>query len=157
MAFFTIFFNLSQEAILSASRIWLAKWTSSSNVTLSERNRYLGVYGGFGLAQFIAVLIAAFLLTFGCLKASRNLHQNLLRNIMHCPMSFFETTPTGRLMNRFSKEVNTVDEKIPNTMRDFFETFVGVLGVFFIISYTTPVFLGVLVVLIIFYGMVQVS
>lgn len=39
----------------------------------------------------------------GAMRASRVMHQQLLSNILHVPMSFFDTTPTGRIVNRFAK------------------------------------------------------
>ena len=49
---------------------------------------------------------------YGAIKASKILHEALLDNIMRCPMSFFDTTPLGRLINRFSKDVDTMDAEL---------------------------------------------
>ena len=42
-------------------------------------------------------------LAIGCLEAARKMHQTLLHNILRAPASFFDTTPLGRIVNRFSK------------------------------------------------------
>ena len=42
-------------------------------------------------------------LAVGCLEAARKMHQVLLHNILRAPTSFFDTTPLGRIVNRFSK------------------------------------------------------
>lgn len=46
---------------------------------------------------------------YGAIAASKKLHCELLQNMMRCPMSFFDTTPLGRIINRFSKDVDTMD------------------------------------------------
>jgi ABC-type multidrug transport system fused ATPase/permease subunit len=39
-------------------------------------------------------------------RASRLLHDGMLACVLHSPMSFFDTTPLGRIVNRFSKGVS---------------------------------------------------
>ena len=51
-------------------------------------------------------------MSLGCLKASRSLHYNLLTTVLRLPMSFFDSQPTGRLMNRFTKDTQAVDLKL---------------------------------------------
>ena len=43
------------------------------------------------------------------MRASRKLHRNLLRGLLRLPMSFFDSQPSGRLMNRFTKDTQAVD------------------------------------------------
>ena len=63
----------------------------------------LGVYSIFGVTQVIFILVATFLIVTGVMKGSRTLHDNMLSTILRSPMSFFDTTPLGRILNRFSK------------------------------------------------------
>ena len=53
----------------------------------------------------------------GSVNASKRLHKSLLERLMHFPMSFFDVTPIGRIVNRFSKDIDTVDSAIPQTIR----------------------------------------
>ena len=118
---------------------------------------YLGVYGGLGLVQAICVLISALCLALGSKIASRFLHQSILVNVMHSPMSFFETTPLGRIVNRFSKDISTIDDKVPMSLSSFLRTFCAVLGTIVAISFATPIFLAVIVPLGIVYVFIQVT
>ena len=49
-------------------------------------------------------------MAFGSVKASKTLHDSLVHRIMKAPMSFFDTTPLGRIVNRLSKDIYTIDE-----------------------------------------------
>ena len=121
------------------------------------RGEYLGIYTAFGVGQAILTLFASFSLAMGGIFASRLIHNRLLVNILRLPMSFFDTTPSGRILNRFSKDIYTIDEIIPRSVRSFIFTFFSVFSTLFVISFATPFFMVVIVPLAIFYLLVQVS
>ena len=70
---------------------------------MARRNFYLTLYGVFGGLQSLFTFSAIIVMTFGTVKASISLHDTLMKNILRAPMSFFDTTPTGRIVNRFSR------------------------------------------------------
>lgn len=70
-------------------------------------------------------------------------------------MSFFDTTPLGRVMNRFSKDVDVVDNVLPMTMRMWILMFFNVVAVVFVISLSTPIFLSVVIPIGIIYYFIQ--
>ncbi|CAG2121801.1 unnamed protein product, partial [Medioppia subpectinata] len=72
-----------------------------------------------------------------------NLHERLLRATLHAPMSFFDTTPLGRVLNRFSKDIDIMDSSMQMTMRVLVNTSFQVLSTIVIISIQTPIFLAV--------------
>ncbi|XP_056384893.1 ATP-binding cassette sub-family C member 2-like [Hyla sarda] len=150
-----------QNVALVGRNIWLSEWTSDSvtyfNQTYptSQRDLRVGVFGALGVAQAIFVFLSAFLIAAGTVRASRLLHSQLLRNILHVPMQFFDTTPSGRIVNRFAKDIFTVDETIPLSFRYWIECFLEVISTLFIICFATPIFAAVIVPLAIFYYFVQ--
>ena len=73
----------------------------------------LGV--GQALASFINGVIFAMLIY----ASSRRLHKDAIFRVLHAPMSFFETTPVGRIMNRFSKDIDTMDNMLAGTYSFF--------------------------------------
>ncbi|KAK1333553.1 LOW QUALITY PROTEIN: hypothetical protein QTO34_005938 [Cnephaeus nilssonii] len=106
--FFIVFAYITSFVALIGSNLWLSVWTSdsktfnASNYPASQRDMRIGVYGALGLVQGIAVLIANILSVYGFIHASNILHKQLLNNILRAPMSFFDTTPIGRIVNRFA-------------------------------------------------------
>lgn len=137
--------------------VWLAYWSSANVTTDKQRDMYIGIYGGIGLGQGLFTFLVSISITFGSMIASRRLHHRLLVNIMHSPMSFFDTTPLGRIVNRFSKDLYTIDDTIPRAMTDFLWCVLDVIGMIVAISYATPLFLAVLPLLGAFYLYIQVS
>lgn len=90
-------------------------------------------------------------------EASKHLHDELLENIMHQPMKFFDTTPVGRILNRFSRDVDIVDSTMPRLVRMFSQQLFTVLSVLVVISYTTPVFVAAVFPVVIIYYLLQVG
>ena len=65
----------------------------------------------------VFVLVGTVVMALGTLRSSKVLHAGMLKRVFRCPMSFFDTTPLGRIVNRFAKDVDTVDNMLPITLR----------------------------------------
>ncbi|XP_022801988.1 multidrug resistance-associated protein 1-like isoform X2 [Stylophora pistillata] len=140
-SFLILLSGFAGESAIIMSRIWLAEWSSTNVTTSQQRDIFLGVYGALGFGQVLLVSAMSLVLKYSAMKATRNLHHGLLVNIMHLPMQFFETTPLGRIVNRLSRDINSVDDKIPKSLGMFLRTFLTTVGTIVIISYSTPLFL----------------
>ncbi|XP_067656381.1 multidrug resistance-associated protein 1-like [Haliotis asinina] len=148
------------------SNVWLSIWTdeprlknltfwaNTSDVTYLSYY-YLSVYSAATFSQ--AVLIFFFVgATFTqMVRAAATLHQNLLDNILRQPMAFFETTPTGRIMNRFTRDVGTIDTQMARILRQWLNNVSKLITIIVIISYSTPLFLTVVVPILVLYGVIQ--
>jgi len=72
----------------------------------------------FGLFFLVVLLIwMSVTIAFACAKAATTLHQTILKKILRVPMAFFDTTPLGRILNRFSKDQDSVDMGLPIWIR----------------------------------------
>ncbi|XP_026046926.1 ATP-binding cassette sub-family C member 2 [Astatotilapia calliptera] len=156
---FVIYFI--QNAAFIGQNLWLSDWTSDSveyyNMTYPswKRDTRVGVFGALGVAQGLLVFVGTLLLANASVDASRILHSKLLNNILRVPMVFFDTTPIGRVVNRFAKDIFTIDEAIPNSVRSWLLCFLGVLGTLFVICLATPFFAIVIIPLAVIYFFVQ--
>lgn len=101
-----------------------------------------------GLFQSISVLAAVIIITIGTLRASIKLHNEMLTHILSSTMAFFDTTPLGRIINRFSKDMDEVDLMIPTNIKDVFDFGFSVIGTLFVICFANPYILIVLVPII---------
>ncbi|KAM9843269.1 multidrug resistance-associated protein 1 [Aulostomus maculatus] len=143
---------LTHHLVSLFSNYWLSLWTDDPvvNGTQPDRLMRLGVYGALGLSQGVAVFGYSLSMSIGGILASRCLHQSMLYDVLRSPMSFFERTPSGNLVNRFAKEMDTIDSVIPSIIKMFMGSFFNVLGACVVILIATPLvaiiipFLGVL-------------
>lgn len=145
------------EACSVATGIWLAYWSSADVTTNQQRDFYLTVYGCIGAGQAFFIFMYSLTLFWGAIQASRTLHRKLIVNILRLPMTFFDTTPLGRIMNRLSKDIYGIDVTIPLCLRSFLQMFFDVLGMLVAVSYATPLFLSIVPPLAALYFYFQVG
>ena len=105
----------------------------------------------------IAVFGTTVAISLGGIIASRHLHTDLLNNVLHSPMSFFECTPSGNLLNRFAKEIDAIDCMIPDGLKMMLGYVFKLLEVCIIVLMATPFAGVVLLPLALLYMFVQVG
>lgn len=89
------------------------------------------------------------------IKATKIMHIKLLDSMLHGSLSFFDSTPLGRIVNRFTKDIEATENSIPTSIKTLVECLLSMFSTIFIISTTTPFFLLALVPVLVFYIMVQ--
>jgi ABC-type multidrug transport system fused ATPase/permease subunit len=111
---------------------------------------YLGVYALLGIGYILISLSREAVLFWGSLHASWKIHDNLLRAVMHAKFRFFDSTPLGQLMNRFSKDVESVDQEVAPVAIGMLHSLASVIMIVILISVITPGFLiaGVFITLV---------
>ncbi|GAC94098.1 multidrug resistance-associated ABC transporter [Pseudozyma hubeiensis SY62] len=103
---------------------------------------YLTLYGIVGILASICICIAPFILwTWLVISSARKFHDNMFDAVLRSPLQWFETTPTGRLLNLFSRDVNVIDEVLPRVIHGLIRTMTVVLGVLCVVGYSVPPFL----------------
>ena len=99
---------------------------------------YIGIYGLFGLSSIIVLLFKILVVANASLRASRALHLSLTSKILRAPVRFFEKTPMGRLMNRFSKDIRDIDMDVSRVTSDFLSNVIKVLSLLGVILVFNP-------------------
>uniref|UniRef100_A0A8C1DPF8 ATP-binding cassette, sub-family C (CFTR/MRP), member 3 n=1 Tax=Cyprinus carpio carpio TaxID=630221 RepID=A0A8C1DPF8_CYPCA len=157
LSLFICFLYGCQSATSIGANFWLSEWTNDAlqNGTQHRASTRVGVYAALGLSQGVLVMFSSFTLALGKIQAARKLHQTLLDNKFHTPQSFFDTTPIGRIINRFSKDIYVIDEVLPSTVLMFLGTFFASVSTMIVIIFSTPIFALVIVPLMLLYCCVQ--
>ena len=126
-----------------------------NQMQVDVRNMYLIGYGIIGVLQSVFIFSAILMITFSTIQASVQLHNGLLNNIIRSPMSFFDTTPIGRIVNRFSKDIDEIDIILPLNIKNIINQIFTVIGVIVIIIIVTPTMLIAMVPLMIGFFIIQ--
>ncbi len=92
---------------------WLSIWSNETTRLEKEglhihSGKYMTLYFTLGLVSLFVQGGRALLLVLGSFNASRRLHANLLAKVMRLPMAFFDSQPTGRLLNRYASHLERV-------------------------------------------------
>ncbi|KAJ3119285.1 Multidrug resistance-associated protein 1 [Physocladia obscura] len=132
---------------------WLIWWSDDA---FNQSNAwYIGIYAGLGLSQsFLTVLLAMTVARVG-ITGARSLHENALVNIGRAPMSFFDTNPLGRIVNRFSRDVAECDRWLVMNLRGVLTIGTNILCMLGLIAYAVPTILIVVAIVIPIYYYVQ--
>eukprot|EP00516_Mucochytrium_quahogii_P000716 CAMPEP_0203759528 /NCGR_PEP_ID=MMETSP0098-20131031/12567_1 /ASSEMBLY_ACC=CAM_ASM_000208 /TAXON_ID=96639 /ORGANISM=" , Strain NY0313808BC1" /LENGTH=1607 /DNA_ID=CAMNT_0050652537 /DNA_START=285 /DNA_END=5105 /DNA_ORIENTATION=+ len=131
--------------------------TYGANATGSEHSVgfYLGIYSVFSFSSLLFISLLTVFIATTSLVASKRLHQQLITNVCRAPMAFFDTTPIGRILNRFSKDIYCIDETLPDSINSLLTTAFNVLGTLMTICVVVPVFMGAIPFLAMGYYFVQ--
>jgi ATP-binding cassette subfamily C (CFTR/MRP) protein 1 len=112
--------------------LWLSYWTSNKYPALSM-GQYIGIYAGLG-ASFVLLmfLFSTYMTTCGT-NASKTMLQRAMTRVLRAPMSFFDTTPLGRITNRFSRDIQVMDNELSDAMRIYALTMTMIISIMILI------------------------
>jgi ATP-binding cassette, subfamily C (CFTR/MRP), member 1 len=153
--FFTI---LAVQSLQVSSSVWLKTWAESNQSNGGNANiaKNVGVYFALGMSGSAMVVVQTMIMWIYCsIQASKVLHERMAHAMFRSPMSFFETTPVGRILNRFSADLWRVDEAIGRSFSEFFGNLAKTAFTLGVICTTTPVFIAILLPLGALYSFIQ--
>ncbi|XP_036607744.1 multidrug resistance-associated protein 9 [Trichosurus vulpecula] len=175
LSIFVVFLFFLMIGSSAFSNLWLGYWLDqgsgmgcrthnnetpcqTSDILVNPKQHiYQWVYVASMMAVIIFSIIKGFVFTKTTLMASSTLHDRVFEKILKSPMSFFDTTPTGRLMNRFSKDMDELDVRLPFHAENFLQQFSMVLSILVILAVVFPALLFVLAGLaVIFYILLRI-
>ncbi|PNS15552.1 ATP-dependent bile acid permease [Sphaceloma murrayae] len=115
---------------------------------------YLGIYAVIGLTFMLVTLLRVGWVFYGSIVASRAIHRKLMDAVLHAKFKFFDQTPLGRLTNRFSKDIELVDQEIAPVAEGVVHCLASIITIIVLISAITPQFLIAAVFISILYFLI---
>ncbi|KAM8843081.1 LOW QUALITY PROTEIN: ATP-binding cassette sub-family C member 10 [Synchiropus picturatus] len=166
MAWSVLVSLLLMQASKNVSDWWLSYWVSqlqhnSSSVTSSppaplllllspvssvqswpnlssDVQFYLSVYASLAVTNTVFTAARAFLFAHGAICAARTIHDRLLDRVLEATVSFFDVTPLGRILNRFSSDLYSVDDSLPFILNILLANACGLLGTLLVLGLGLP-------------------
>lgn len=123
-----IFLLLLTQGANIITSLWLSYWTSDEFGLAT--GQYIGVYAGLGVLQALLMFAFSVLLSVLGTTSSKVMLRQAVTRVLRAPMSFFDTTPLGRITNRFSRDVDVMDNNLTDAIRMYFFTLAMITSVF---------------------------
>ncbi|XP_051862486.1 probable multidrug resistance-associated protein lethal(2)03659 isoform X2 [Drosophila albomicans] len=143
MISFMVFLCLGTQIVGSASDVFLSYWVDKNKNAASIDSDPVDIYyfTALNMAVIIFTLVRTLLFYKLAMRSSKKLHNSMFRGITNAAMYFFNTNPSGRILNRFSKDLGQIDELLPTVMLDVVQIFLTLTGIIVVICITNPYYL----------------
>ncbi|KAK1279384.1 ABC transporter C family member 4 [Acorus gramineus] len=139
-----LFVSLAWQGTLMGCDYWLAHETSGDNAGSFAPSRFISVYSIIAAASIVLVLFRSFLVAFLGLQTAQIFFKQILNSVLHAPMSFFDTTPSGRILSRASSDQTIIDLFLPFFLWLFVSIFITVFSIIIVtcqVSWPTILFI----------------
>ncbi|XP_053732526.1 ATP-binding cassette sub-family C member 4-like isoform X2 [Synchiropus splendidus] len=129
---------------------WLAHWASEQELIdvtrrlngsaprQTDLDLYLGVYAGLTATSVVFGFLRCVIFFNVLVSSAASLHHHMFHAVLRTPVTFFDSNPAGRILNRFSKDIGYLDSLLPWTFVDFIQVVLQVLGVLAVASVIIP-------------------
>ncbi|XP_026752373.2 uncharacterized protein LOC113512651 [Galleria mellonella] len=122
------------------------------NDTTVNDNYYLEIYFALAGLNLIFTIMRAFLFAYGGVEAATRIHKMLLKVIVKAKVKFFDITPLGRILNRFSSDTYTIDDTLPFILNILLAQFFSLIGAVAVTIYGLPwLLVGVIPLAVVYY------
>eukprot|EP00127_Corallochytrium_limacisporum_P002080 Clim_evm1s101 gene=Clim_evmTU1s101 len=154
LALATLLNFIATRSMQVATDTWLSLWSSAGKDT--DVWYYLKGYATLTGISLSLILLQALLVAAVAQVGSRRLHKWMLDAVIRAPMSFFNSTPTGRILNRFSSDMNTVDQRLVSNMSALVNRLLQITASVIVQIVVSPWFILPVVPLAVLYYFVQI-
>ena len=139
---------LVSQAIYVLTLYWASYWSKQSD---QRGIYYVYIFSILLALLYVACYFRAFPFTLKFLDCNIELHNSALKSLVLTPSVYFDKNPTGRIINRFSKDIGVIDGPLQFSLYEFVSTFLIILGSFITIIIVLPVNLAMLPLVMVFW------
>ncbi|XP_035824447.1 ATP-binding cassette sub-family C member 9 isoform X2 [Aplysia californica] len=173
LCFLSLLLQVLYHTLIVSSNFWLSVWAADAEVHVRNATLYQSFGNNTNVTQpfdnspylmtFVYLSIGSTVATLlGCLViyhtgyvASKVMFTNLLANVIHLPMRFFDTNPSGRILNRFSSDITAIDQRLGGHVENLLRCVFFTLSAVVVNTVTTPYFIFAAVPFFILYYCLQ--
>lgn len=105
-----------------------------------SRDWYIYIYSAIVASVFIIAFIRSYVFYNICMRCSQRLHDLVFGALIRASMRFFDTNPSGRILNRFSKDIGAIDELLPKAFLDATQIILAMCGSLIVTCTVNPIF-----------------
>lgn len=131
------FLTFGGAALFLYASVWLSVWSNASP-SAQVSGLYPNVFGILVAVSLVVSIWRAAAFFLACVAASRKLHDAAFAHVLKAPLSFFDSNPSGRIINRLSKDIGILDDLLPATLFDFLSAFATVLAIVVLVVVINP-------------------
>jgi len=148
---------LLQVSAQLCTESWLAAWSSGEGMGVRREDDrplefWIGIYFGLGMMQGVFLLLRnLMLLVYHTIRASQTLHDRMIFSVLRGKMLFFDRNPLGRILNRFTRDLEYIDVVLVQSISQFVNTLSGALAALLMICIIYPFFSVVALVMMLIY------
>ncbi|XP_071498097.1 ATP-binding cassette sub-family C member 9-like [Diadema antillarum] len=154
---------LMRAALQVGTNFWLAEWSEigvglnkTQQEALEDTDYYISIYAALSVGNIIMRVFSVMAITCGVFFAAKHMHISMLDNIISIPMRFFDTTPTGRILNRLSTDTQYIDQRLLQTIRTIINLASQVLSSFVVIIAANYLFVSFMVPILVAFALLLV-
>jgi ABC-type multidrug transport system fused ATPase/permease subunit len=122
-------FNILRTGFNVGQNVWLSRWANPQYNGEFDKATRMGAYIAMVFGEVIFILAFVFIMIKFTINSSRRIHRRLVGSIAHATTAFFDKTPLGRLLSRFSKDMNLIDTMLSLQLQQAMNLGFLVLGV----------------------------
>eukprot|EP00457_Paulinella_chromatophora_P000127 gb/GEZN01000127.1/.p1 GENE.gb/GEZN01000127.1/~~gb/GEZN01000127.1/.p1 ORF type:complete len:795 (-),score=98.70 gb/GEZN01000127.1/:2430-4814(-) len=127
------------QGLITGSAFVLSWWTS--NKFHRTALWYITLYGLVGVAGGLLIVVRGWFFALGTTRACRLYHEELFLKVLRAPSVFYDVTPVGRVLNRFTKDMSDIDTQLPRFLQSSLNICFFILGALVSTAVVTPIFL----------------